>query len=393
MRTAPVFLSILLCLALLCSCAAPAPVPTAEPTPTPSPEPTPTPTPEPTPEPTPVWDERWVSLESFFFAAESHACVPLDRGSLMEQLEASGLQKADLDGAVQRQAALYLLDLIFDLGPCSLPDELLPLTDLDQVDPLCTNALRHLYRLGCEESQMIWEDAPEGTFLFAPTENLHTDTMYSWLSHICTATPSTLTREQIMEYFRAVALHVEYNEFGEHAQVPLCRWNSPIYYSVSGNYTDEDLRLISLLTDRMNSVEGFPGIYPAAEGEYAPLTLSFLSREELDDRTAQLNETVDGYATYEWYNANCEIFHGDILYWDGLDEVHRPGVICEELVQLMGLCSDSELYEDSLFYQYYSCARWPSELDWTLFELLYSPALSSGMSADEVMNTLATLDF
>ena len=405
MRRGLVVFALLMCMTALASCHSsgsevsdgPTPTPSAEVTPTPEPSPdqtpTPDPSPDPTPTPTPVWDERWLTLDGLFDAAESYGSGELDRDGLMQQLADTGLQSADPEGPVQRQAALWLLALIFDLGPCSMPDELIPFSDLEQVDGQCMDAVRHLYRLGCEPDRMNWEDAPEGELLFAPTENLCRDTVFGWLSFFYEATPASLSREQIMEYFNAVALHVEYNDFGQHAEVNLCRWNRPVYYRVMGNPTQEDLRLIELLTERMNGVEGFPGIYPAPEEQIPDLNISFVSREDMDRITAHLGESVDGYATYEWYNANWEIFRGDIFYCGDLTEQHRPGVICEELIQIMGLCSDSTLHRDSLFYQYYSRVRWPSELDWTLFQLLYHPALSSGLTAEEVVAILETLEF
>lgn len=409
MRRILALVLLLLHLVMLCACGAPGTAPTAGQTPpadpkvtpdqtagpdsTPEPDFTSTPEPDPTPTPEPEWDEHWVTLEKFFADAESYGSGPLDREVLMDRLTASGLQKADPDGPLQRQAVVYLMTLIFGLGPCTLPDELLPFADVVQVDPLCMDGVRHLYRLGCEPERMNWEDAAEGDLLFAPTENIHQNTVYAWLSFFYEATPADLSREEIMDYFRAVALHIEYSDSGQNQEVNLSRWNTPVYYRVIGSCTEEDLRLIELLTGRMNSVEGFPGIYPAAVGEVPDLLISFLSREEMDMRTSHLNESVDGYATYEWYNANWEIFHGEILYCDDLEQQHRPGVICEELIQIMGLCSDSDRYKDSLFYQYYSRVRWPGELDWKLFELVYHPALSSGLSADEVMAILAGLEF
>ena len=69
----------------------------------------------------------------------------------------------------------------------------------------------------------------------------------------------------------------------------------------------------------------------------------------------------------------------------------RAGVICEEIIQSLGLSNDSYTYPDSIFYQGYSEISWPSELDWTLVELLYHPALRLGMTADEVRQVLLPL--
>ena len=121
------------------------------------------------------------------------------------------------------------------------------------------------------------------------------------------------------------------------------------------------------------------------------MTLTFLSQEEMDERTAHNGTGFDGYVNYHWYTDTHVIFQADILYSADMSEHIRAGVICEEVIQSLGLSYDSYTYPDSLFYQGYSDISWPSELDWKLVELLHHPALRPGMTEEEVRQTLLPL--
>lgn len=202
---------------------------------------------------------------------------------------------------------------------------------------------------------------------------------------------SGLTRAELIDYFAEVALHTEYSANGVMEAVSLSRWALPIYYELLGEYTDEDKALLQSLADTMNKIEGFPGIHEAQADQVANLTISFLSRQEMDERTPAAYGYCDGFATYYWYNANHEIYSAEICYCNEMDGVTRASVICEELIQVLGLSNDSETYTESIFYQYGSVLSWPAPVDWALLELLYHPDLYLGMTEDQARQTLTYL--
>lgn len=185
-------------------------------------------------------------------------------------------------------------------------------------------------------------------------------------------------------------MYTEYGSNGSMEAVLLSRRTAPIYYLMSGDYTDEDRAVLQALCDRLNQIEGFPGISETSDPVLANMTLTFLSREDMDAQTARNDIWFDGYMTYYW-NGTHEVYHADILYCTDMEGSLRSGVLCEELIQSLGLSNDSYDYPDSLFYQGYSDIAWPSALDWKLVELLHHPSLRPGMDEAEVRQALLPL--
>ena len=200
-----------------------------------------------------------------------------------------------------------------------------------------------------------------------------------------------LSAEELVDYFVQTALYTEYGDSGAMEPVLLCRRTNPVYYRLIGNYTAEDKAILQKLSDQLNQINGFPGIYETSDPVLSNMDLTFLSREDMDARTAHSGSGFDGYVTYYWYNATHEIHYADILYCTDMEGSLRSGVLCEELIQSLGLSNDSYTYPDSIFYQGYSEIPWPSDIDWKLIELLHHPALQPGMTEAEVRQTLLPL--
>lgn len=209
--------------------------------------------------------------------------------------------------------------------------------------------------------------------------------------HPWSETVTGLPFPDLVDYFVDVALHTEYNDNGATAKVLLSRWVQPIYYELSGPYTVHDQLVLNRLMDAMNQIEGFPGIYPADSEHTTNLTISFLSREEMNDRFLAQYGRCDGFAHYYWYNATRELYQADVTYCTDMDSSVRDSVICEELIQVLGLSNDSETYTDSIFYQYGSSVQWPAPYDWALLEMLYSPCLQLCMDETQVRQALGAI--
>ncbi len=187
----------------------------------------------------------------------------------------------------------------------------------------------------------------------------------------------------IIEFFCDVALHSEYGD-ADGASIPLRRWSSPIQCYIAGTPTDADRTMLTTLFEEMNRTIGFPGIREATSETDANLVIHFLGGDEYNTLAADhVNELSDGFVTC-WYDTVTNLYNeGVIAICLDPEQNIRNSVILEELMQSTGLFNDSYLHDDSIFYQDFNAPQWPTELDFIIFRLLYHPALSPGMTAEE----------
>ncbi len=190
----------------------------------------------------------------------------------------------------------------------------------------------------------------------------------------------------ILDYFAEVAFG---SEFGDNTE-KLCRWESEILYTVTGECRDGDIELIGILVDRLNSIEGFPQMREAGFNEDANFEIMFITRAEITELFDEANENCAGMSEYHWYTDSCEIFKARAAI-DCNEEEERLSTICEELLQSLGLAKDSYAHRDSVFYQGKCIYSRPSELDYAMVELLYHPKLKAGMSRYEAITAAAGL--
>lgn len=201
------------------------------------------------------------------------------------------------------------------------------------------------------------------------------------------------TKQEIIDYFVEVTIFSGNDAVGEDTRrLPTRKWLTPIYYTISGDYSEADVELLQAVMEKMNSTPGFPGIYAAAEsGHTANMTLSFLSDEKMDWVTGEYHpHELDGYY-YIWWESGYKLVKSDISYRATIEQDYLNSTLCEELLQATGLCNDSFTYSDSIFYEPYMPTQWPSAIDWKLFELLYDPAIRPDMDEAQVRAVLDTL--
>lgn len=198
---------------------------------------------------------------------------------------------------------------------------------------------------------------------------------------------SRVSPGEILDYFNEVAIGSEY---GESAQI-VCKWTKPISYRiVSGTPTEEDTELMQSLFDRLNTIEGFPGIRKAIGPEKADLELYFVPRKELENMFDAADESCAGMAEYSWDSSTGEIFSARV----GIDEAltdDRRSTICEEILQSLGPACDSFSFINSVFYEGTSFVSGPSELDWVIMEILYSPEIPVGCAREDAISAAVTL--
>lgn len=199
-------------------------------------------------------------------------------------------------------------------------------------------------------------------------------------------TVQDVTPGGILDYFNEVAIGSEY---GESAEV-ICKWAKPLTYAVEGSATEEDLALIGTLCDRLNGIDGFPGIRRALIAGSADFVISFVPREEITNMFDVADDTCAGMAEYSWDSATGEIFSARAAIDESLTD-ERISTICEEFLQALGPACDSYLYISSVFYEGTSFVSRPSDLDWAIMEILYSPSIPAGMPREKAIAAAAEL--
>lgn len=209
-------------------------------------------------------------------------------------------------------------------------------------------------------------ETPEATFL--PTEAEHSPLYIEGVDV-----------EDVILYFNEVVLDAEFVEGGDPSR--LQRWEEPIFYTIYGEPTKEDLQTLYDFTVWLNNIESFPGIYETQHPMDANLTIHFCTQDELLDIMGSNYTGVDGAVTF-WYQ-NDEIYSATICYRTDLDQYLRNSVILEEIYNGLGPVQDTALRPDSIIYSEFSQPQSLTEMDELILKLLYHPQLQCGMNAEE----------
>lgn len=194
--------------------------------------------------------------------------------------------------------------------------------------------------------------------------------------------------EQVIEYFEEVALDMEYTD-GTGDSSLIQKWTEPIYYRISGDATEEDIAVLEDLFTRLNTIPGFPGIYPAAVGDLPHMTLDFLNYQDFRLAFSDIirGEEADGAVQFWYYTATNQLHTAHIGYRTDIDQQIRNSVLVEEVVNALGL-TDTVLRPDSVVYQYSNDNTSLSDMDFLILQLLYDPAIECGMDSDACRNAI-----
>ena len=178
---------------------------------------------------------------------------------------------------------------------------------------------------------------------------------------------------KILDFFADVAIGSEYGESGD----VVCKWTKRVKFFIKGDATDEDRELIARLCEELNGIEGFPGIEEVSAETSATMTVSFVSRDEIVKGFEHADADCSGMAEYQWdgetgaiRSARCAI--------DSALGADRANTVCEEFLQALGPAKDSLMFTESVFYQGYTLMPFPSELDFAVVRMLYSPRIPAG---------------
>lgn len=181
------------------------------------------------------------------------------------------------------------------------------------------------------------------------------------------------------------AFHPEYGPEGEQ---PLTRWEGEIRVWVGGKTTVEDLRTLdAFLAELSLRVNGLPPLRRVRQDQNANIRIWFVPGY-------LLKHYIEGYVEGNWgffhvdHPRNVSISARIGIAEDLTEQEDRNHLILEELVGALGLPGDHEIYTDSILYQGWTTTQQLSDVDWRMLNMLYSPALSPGMTWAEAEQAL-----
>jgi hypothetical protein len=196
-----------------------------------------------------------------------------------------------------------------------------------------------------------------------------------------------LSVEDVILYFNEVCLDSEFTYGGDSSVIQ--KWAEPLYYTLEGKYTDQDLATLQSFVDWLNTLEGFPGIYPAENMLQQSLRICFCTNQEMVDILGQEFSYVDGGVRF-WY-MNNEIYDATICYRQEIHQLTRNSVILEEIYNGLGPAQDTALRPDSIIYRDFSEPQWLTPVDELILKLLYHPDIQPGMNAQECERVIRSL--
>lgn len=198
-----------------------------------------------------------------------------------------------------------------------------------------------------------------------------------------TAKTALEARTKALAVFDIAALSMEFPGAGAQ-QGHLLRWEGGIRVYVSGKPTRQDRNTLdTLLLNLALRVPTMPNITLTENAGAANMHVYFVPLRQLKD-------CIPGYVEGNW-----GMFHYTYSNWrineawigiatDVTDQQSRNHLIQEEIIGALGLPNDHYLYSDSIVYQPWTTVQQPSELDWLMLNMVYSPLVSPGMEKDEL---------
>lgn len=163
----------------------------------------------------------------------------------------------------------------------------------------------------------------------------------------------------------------------------LTRWTKPLRIYVGGEPTFTDLReLNSFLTDLAVHVPMLPNVSIVENKADANITLYYVPLRDMDKYVTNYVEGNWGLFTY--WRSGSEMVRAEIaIATDVTTQKARTHLMKEELVGVLGLTNDHELYEDSILYQPWTTTQELSDVDWLMLNMLYHPDVKPGMIWEE----------
>jgi len=182
----------------------------------------------------------------------------------------------------------------------------------------------------------------------------------------------------------------EWDDAGNaNAATTLTRWETPIRICLTGSPSADDRdQLNKFIMELATHCPNIPNISVTDNENSADVLVYY-------GPLKSLSRHVDWYQEGNWgafsfhYNSRHTITDGKVgIATDKNNRASKRHLLREELVGLLGLANDHELYSDSILYQQWTTVGQLSDVDWLMLNMLYDPDLSCGMSSTQAYNIL-----
>lgn len=191
--------------------------------------------------------------------------------------------------------------------------------------------------------------------------------------------------DEAFDYFKQVVLEAEYLGSGISR---FKRWNQPMKLFMMGEYDATDKAVVEQVFRWLSQIEGMPPLNFVESQAEANYTYLFYPLEELETKFDHYPPDNWGIASI-WWDGNGHMTEGKGgISTDKPDREGRNHLIQEELIQSFGLLNDSYDYPDSIFQQQWTLVQHPTDIDFALLKMLYSPALTMDMDVDQAYQAL-----
>ena len=224
-----------------------------------------------------------------------------------------------------------------------------------------------------EESARIPESFLPSSFVTVTDEAEHSE-LYN----------PNYTVDEVFACFKEVVLSTEYTE-NEQSGALVQKWILPIFYSIEGDCSENDKKVITDFIDELNKIDGFPKMYPAESSRQPCLVMDFMSAGKLYDEMGDVVrfERSDGISQF-WFLLRVNVICGAKIGYDRtMADAVRTAVLLEEIVNVLGVSNDTETRSDSIVYSGYTEIDTLSEMDWLILRILYNDEIKCGMNEDE----------
>lgn len=183
---------------------------------------------------------------------------------------------------------------------------------------------------------------------------------------------------QLINYFTGIAFGSEYS--GGNV---LVSWNQPVKIRLLGSYSKADSSQVRTVIYELDRLLPTTNLRLVEHDEN--ISLLFTDQQGFDRYAPSYANKNAGYFRIRWHPKTKYMTGGRILVRSaGITQVQRNHVIREEITQVLGLMRDSDIFQDSIFYQEYSETDTYSVMDKRVLLLLDALKPLTGHSKEDI---------
>ena len=160
----------------------------------------------------------------------------------------------------------------------------------------------------------------------------------------------------------------------------MVRWETPIRIYVGGKPTKADLNTLdNFLVQIAARAPGVPNMTRVGREQDANVCIWFVPQNQMGNYVPGYVKGNTGMFNYTYKNWRINEAHIGVVS-DKTSQRDRNHIIPEEIVGILGLSNDHEVYSDSILYEKRSTYTELSEVDWLMINMIYHPDVYPGMT-------------